>query len=253
MGEGKSLYILWYREMLKWSRKRSDIISSLLQPIIWLLIFGVGLGSSVSNIPGGDFLKFLAPGVICQTILFSAFFNGVSILMDKEFGFLKEILVSPIKRRTILMGKLLGGSTISFIQGSIAFILAMLLGVDFGSFGYIFLAFLMMFVISFSFMAMGLVIATKLKEIESFQKISRFTTMPMWFLSGGFYPVSNAPAWLQVLVFVNPLTYSVDIMRTLLTDVSQIAIWIDLLVITGFTGIMVFLGSRMFNKSENLQ
>lgn len=253
MDEAKSLYIIWYREILKWSRKRSDLISSLLQPIIWLYIFGVGLGSAVSSIPGGDFLKFLSPGVICQTILFSAFFNGVSILMDKEFGFLKEILVSPVKRRTILLGKLLGGSTISFIQGSITFLLAILLGVDFGSFGNILLAFLMLFVISFSFMAMGLVIATKLKEIESFQKISRFTTMPMWFLSGGFYPVGNVPIWLKSIVYINPLTYSVDIMRTLLTGVSQIAIWIDLIIIFGFTILMLILGSIMFNKSENLQ
>jgi len=239
--------------MLKWCRKPVEMISSLLQPIIWLYIFGVGLGSSVSNIPGGDFLKFLAPGVICQTILFSGFFNGVSILMDKEFGFLKEILVSPVPRRTILMGKLLGGSTIAFLQGCIAFVLTLLLGVNFGSFGSILLAFLMMFLLSVTFMAMGLVLAMKLKEIESFQKLSRFTTMPMWFLSGGFYPMTNIPLWLEVLVYLNPLTYGVDLIRTLLTGVSQISIWVDVIVLLGFTGVMLAIGTKLFSKSENLQ
>ncbi|MHA1339249.1 MAG: ABC transporter permease [Promethearchaeota archaeon] len=253
MGELKALYVIWYRELLKWTRKRIELMASLMQPIFWLLIFGSGLGVSMADIPGNDFLKYLAPGVICQTILFSAFFNGVSILMDKEFGFLKEILVSPVKRRTILLGKLFGGSTIAFIQGSITFILAIILGVNFTSLSNILLGFLMMFVISLTFMSMGLVIATKIKEIESFQKLSRFTTMPMWFLSGGFYPMANIPIWLKFLVHINPLTYGVDLMRTLLINVSQIPIWIDLIVLFGFIGIMLVLGTKMFNKSENLQ
>lgn len=253
MAELKAFYIIWYREMLKWARKRVEIISSIMQPIIWLIIFGIGMKSAISNMSGVDFLAYLAPGVISQTILFSAFFNGVSILMDREFGFLKEVLVSPVKRQTIITGKLFGGATIAFIQGSIALILAMLIGVQLNSVGSVILAFLVMYLISLAFMAMGLAIATKLKEIESFQKISRFTTMPMWFLSGGFYPVTNVEPWLKILVYLNPLTYGVDLLRTLLVGVSQIPILIDIGVLIGFTLLMLALGIRSFNRSEDMQ
>jgi ABC-2 type transport system permease protein len=251
VGERTALYVIWYRELIKWARKRAELISSLLQPIMWLFIFGVGLKDSVKIGEGVDFLTYLAPGVICQTILFSAFFNGVSILMDREFGFLKEIMVSPIKRQTIIAGKLLGGATIAFIQGCIAFFLSLLLGVQFGNFLNILLALLIMFLISMAFMAMGLAIATKLKEIESFQKISRFTTMPMWFLSGGFYPVSTLPVWLKVFVYLNPLTYGVDALRTLLIGVSQINMLLDLAILICFTFVMLAIGAFLFNKSDN--
>lgn len=252
MLETKKIYIIWYREILKWRRKPAELISSLLQPIMWLFIFGVGLKESVTTPPGTDFLSFLAPGVISQTILFSAFFNGVSILMDREFGFLKEILVSPIKRSTVILGKIMGGATIAFIQGCLAFILSLVLGVQFGSWVNIIVAFIIMFVISLAFMAMGLAIATKLTEIESFQKISRFTTMPMWFLSGGFYPVANLPIWLKFFVYINPLTYGVDALRTLLVGVSNFNFGLDIAILIGFMLLMLLIGTKSFNKTDNV-
>lgn len=250
MGEVGAIYIIWLREMLKWWRKPVEVIAAFMQPIIWLAIFGLGLSKSVNLAPGIDYLAFLAPGVISQTILFTAFFGGVSVLWDREFGFLKEILVSPVSRRAIAAGKVLGGATIAFIQGLLALLLAVGVGVKFSSLASIFAACGVMALISLAFMAFGLAIACSLKEMESFQRIGRFTTMPLWFLSGALYPIEKSPDWLRIVVSLNPLTYGVDALRTLLIGVSTFDLTLSIGVLIAFTASMLALGTHLFNKSE---
>ena len=204
----------------------------------------------MSGTLGIDYLAFLAPGVVCQTIMFSAFAGGVSILMDKEFGFLKEILVSPVKRRTILLGKIFGGASIAYLQGIIVIVLALLLGVRFSSPLGVVTALGVMFLLSLAFMGFGMAVALRVKEIESFQKLNRFTVMPMWFLSGALYPIERSPSWFQTIVYFNPLTYGVDAIRTALISVERIMFGVDILILSIFVIAMLWIGIRLFNRSE---
>ena len=250
MSEINAFRTIWTRELLKWSRKRTELVSTVLQPIIWLAIFGFGMQGSISGTLGIDYLAFLAPGVVCQTIMFSAFAGGVSILMDKEFGFLKEILVSPVKRKTILLGKIFGGASIAYLQGIIVIVLALLLGVRFSSLLGVIIALGVMFLLSLAFMGFGMAVALRVKEIESFQKLNRFTVMPMWFLSGALYPIERSPSWLQTIVYFNPLTYGVDAIRTALISVERIMFEVDIIILCAFVIAMLWIGIRLFNRSE---
>jgi len=251
MGELKAVYTIWLRESLKWRRDRAGFMSSIMQPIFWLAIFGFGMGRSVGlESPGLSYLAFLAPGVIAQNIMFTAFFGGVSVLYDKEFGFLKEILVAPVSRLAIVAGKVLGGATSAFVQGIIVLAFSLLLGVRFTSLSGMVASLGIMALISFAFMALGLALASGLERAASFQSIGRFTTMPMWFLSGALWPLDKSPEWLKVITLLNPLTYGVDALRTLLINVNVLDLTLGITMLIAFTVAMLALGTYLFNKSE---
>lgn len=251
MGELKAIYTIWLREMLRWRRDRAGFLSSMMQPLFWLFIFGVGMGRSVRlGVSGVSYLTFLAPGVIAQNILFTAFFGGVSVLYDMEFGFLKEILVAPISRGAIVTGKVLGGATSAFIQGLIVLCLSLLLGVRYNTPLSLAASLGVMALLSMAFMALGLALASGLERAASFQRIGRFTTMPMWFLSGALWPLDQCPTWLRLLLLLNPLTYGVDALRTLLIGVNKINIALSIGVLTAFTLIMLGLGTYLFSRKE---
>ena len=212
--------IIWYREILRYWRDKPRIVGSLAMPFFFLVIFGSGLSSSIGQMMGGaggfeiDFKKFMFPGIIGMTTLFTSMFSGLSIVRDREYGFLKEILVAPVERIAVAGGKILGGSTVTMIQATLLLIFAPFVGVAITPilvlkiWGLVFLG-------SLSFTSLGTFVGTKLDSAEGFQMVMNFLIMPMFFLSGAFFPLSGIPAWMGGLVRVNPFSYIVDSMRQL--------------------------------------
>jgi ABC-2 type transport system permease protein len=210
--------VIWYREVLAYSRDRARLASSLVMPILMIVIFGEGFGSSIGTFQEGiNYRQFIFPGVIAMTILFGSVFSGVSIIWDREFGFLREILVAPISRTAIGLGKLLGGASIAMSQALILFLLAPVVDVHFSPIVIIeLLAVLFLFALVMT--SVGIAIASRVKSVESFQMITQVTIMPSMFLAGIFFPVNNLPSWMEVLVKLNPLTYAVAAIRAIGLD-----------------------------------
>jgi ABC-2 type transport system permease protein len=210
--------VIWYREVLAYSRDRARLASSLVMPILMIVIFGEGFGATIGSFQEGiNYRQFIFPGVICMTILFGSVFSGVSIIWDREFGFLREILVAPISRTAIGLGKLLGGATIAMSQGVILFLLAPLVDVHFSPLVIVQLL-AVLFLFSLVMTSVGIAIASRVRSVESFQMITQVTVMPAMFLAGIFFPVNNLPAWMEVLVKINPVTYAVAAVRAIGLD-----------------------------------
>lgn len=215
--------IVWYRDVLRYSRDWIRVITSLVQPLMFLFIFGSGLSSSLnvsgaasSQLPPGatplDFRTFLFPGVLSMTVLFTAIFSAISIVWDREFGFLREVLVAPISRTSVVLGKALGGSTIAMLQGTIMLIFAPLIGVTL-DLGLVLKLMGEMLLLAFSLTSLGIVVASRMKSMEGFQVMMQFFLMPMFFLSGALFPLRNLPDWLAFLNRLDPVTYGVDPLR----------------------------------------
>jgi ABC-2 type transport system permease protein len=238
--------------MKRFSRAKSRIIGNLSMPFIWLVIMGIGLSSSIV-IPGmpEDYFSFIGPGVIGMTLLFSSIFSGISVIWEKQFGFLKEILVAPVSRTTIVFGKIFGSVTISMFNGILILIIAILLGaVSLSHLGIvpIILALVFMALICFAFVALGLAIASKLNNMEGFQMIMSFLVMPVFFLSGAFFPITNVPIWMKGLAYIDPLYYGVDGLRGALIGISEMPLLVDIGVLLAFDIAMLLLASYLFNK-----
>jgi ABC-2 type transport system permease protein len=202
-----------------------------------------------------NYVQYIAPGIIGMAILFTSIFSGISIIFDREFGFLKEILVAPVSRVSIVLGKAFGGTTTAMIQGMIMFIFALFLGVGFSSelgvVGGFLVAVGFMFLIGLSFVSIGIAIASKIQSMEGFQAIMSFLIMPMFFLSGALYPIDVLPNWLKVLTYIDPLTYGVDGLRYAIqgSEVAQFPVLLDFGVLLSFCVGMVLLGAYLFKKS----
>ena len=249
------IYTVWLREMIRYVRTRSRIVSSLAQPLLFLVIFGAGFSSSF-RFPGlgTNYVNFLAPGIVCMTVLFTSIFSGMSVIFDKEFGFLKEILVAPVSRTSIVLGKSLGGTTTGIIQGTIILGLSTLIGVKFTSglpLGVsVLLALLTLFLIGMGFVGLGIAVASRIESMEGFQMISNFLVLPIFFLSGAFFPVNNLPGWMTVLVRINPLAYGVDTMRYVVTGINEFPIMTDIGVMLGFFVVMMLAGAVLFRRIQ---
>ncbi|HLD58586.1 MAG TPA: ABC transporter permease [archaeon] len=246
------IYIMWLREMKRFLRARSRIIGNVSMPFIWLVIMGIGLSSSLT-IPGMpiSYFSFIAPGVIGMSLLFTSIFAGISVIWEKQFGFLKEILVAPVSRTSIVLGKIFGSVTISVFNGLLILVIAILVGgipLSGISLPALLLAIVFMIMISFSFVAIGLSIATRLNNMEGFQMIMSFLVMPLFFLSGAFFPLEGVPIWMKSLAYLDPLFYGVDGMRAMLIGAGQMPVWIDFTVLIGFGIFMIFLASYLFRK-----
>jgi ABC-2 type transport system permease protein len=210
--------VIWYREVLAYSRDKARLISSLVMPILMIIIFGEGFGSTIGSFAEGiNYRQFIYPGVLAMTILFGSVFSGVSIIWDREFGFLREILVAPISRTAIGLGKLLGGATIAMSQAVILFVLAPVVGVKFSPLVIVELL-AVLFLLALVMTSVGIAIASRVRSVESFQMITQVTIMPSMFLAGIFFPVNNLPGWMEVLVKLNPLTYAVAAIRAIGLD-----------------------------------
>jgi ABC-2 type transport system permease protein len=210
----KGIYTLWYRDVLRFLRDRARIVTSLGQPLLFLFVFGSGLSPAMAGLAGGrlDFTSFLFPGIIAMAVLFTAIFSAVSIVWDREFGFLKEVLVAPISRTAVALGKVAGGSTVAMFQGVIILLLAPLVGVSL-SLAQIGILLLLMLLTAATMTSLGVLVAARMRSMQGFQMIMNFLLMPMFFLSGAFFPLKEVPLWLAWLARIDPMTYGVDPIR----------------------------------------
>ncbi len=246
----KVVYILWLREVKKYLRSRTQIIASLGSPIMYLGVLGFGLGPVFQRAGEGSYLQFMAPGVIGMTILFTSMFSGIALLWDRQFGFLKETLVAPVPRILIMLGRTTGGATVSIIQGSLIFIVCLIAGFRPNSVASVPLALLFMAMIAIVFAALGTVIGSSLKDMQGFQLVMNFLVMPIFFLSGALYPLSNLPKVLMVLTRLDPLTYGVDGVRTELIGVTHFGPAADLTVLIAVAVVLLAVGAWRFSRIE---
>lgn len=213
--DARAVKIVTHRELLRWAKDPGRLITGLIQPFLFLFVLGTGLSSVVSTqIPGVDFRTFLFPGVLCTSVLFTGVFAGVSIVWDREFGFLREMLVAPIRRSSILVGKCLGGALVAAAQGILVLACAGLVGVPYDL--VLMLELLgILFLVALAVCALGMLMGARVRDMQQLMPIIQLAITPMMFLSGAMYPISGLPSWLLFLTKINPLTYAVQPMRHL--------------------------------------
>jgi ABC-2 type transport system permease protein len=210
----RAISIVWRRELIRFRSDRLRAFSSLVQPVLFLLVLGTGLSSlSKGGLPAGiDFKTFIYPGVLAMSVLFTALFSAASIVWDREFGFLREMLVAPVSRSAIVIGKSLGGATVATLQGMVILALAGVAHVPYDA--VLFLTLIgELLLLSFTLTAFGVMMAARIKQIQAFMALTQMLVMPLFFLSGALYPLNGLPGWLTVLTRLDPLTYIVDPMR----------------------------------------
>ena len=244
------IYILWWRQMKRYLRTRSRIFGTIGQPVLFLLALGYGLGAVFEQAGQGDYLQFLVPGIILQTLLFSGVFWGIQILFDKRFGFLKEMLVAPVPRVKILLGNALGGTTISIIQAIMVFIVAFAFGFRPQSWALLPLAFLIIVVLSLTLTSFGAGLASMVEDFQGFQAINNFLIFPLFFLSSALYPLSGVPKVLEVLTSINPLSYGVDALRYTTIHQTHFGLGKDLIVIAVALVVCVVFAVNRFNRIQ---
>ncbi len=245
-----AIYILWLRELKRYTRSRSQIIASLGQPLLYLLVLGFGLGPVFKRAGNGNYLQFVAPGVIGMSVLFSSIFSGLGLLWDRQFGFLKETLVAPVPRIQIMIGRTLGGSTVAVIQGLLVMLICVLAGFRPVHFSSIPLAIGFMILIAFLFAAVGMAIGSGLQDMQGFQLIMNFFVLPIYFLSGALFPLTGLPVVLSYVTKADPLAYGIDGMRSVLLGASAFDPRVDLLVLVSLGAILMVFGAYRFSKIE---
>jgi ABC-2 type transport system permease protein len=252
MTEIRGIYTLWLREIKRYLRDRARIISSFIQPLLWLVIFGSGIRfqGGIGNL---TYPQYIFPGIVGQTLLFTSMFMGISVIWDREFGFLKEILVAPISRFSVFIGKMLGDSTDALIQGVIVFVLALILGIHVDPLTFL-AALPVMILITFGLVGIGLTVASFIESLESFGVIQSFINLPLFFLSGALFPVrGDVPSWLQIASSFNPLTYGIDALRTVILGNAWQPLqplYFNLLVVVCFDAIMIAVGTWAFSRRK---
>ncbi len=227
----EGIIAIWQRDLKKFFRDRARLLGSFSMPILFLLIFGGGLSGTMETMMSGGFgeessgfnyLEFIFPGIVAMTLLMTAIFSAMSVIEDKNFGYMKEILVSPISRVSIAVGKMLGAATVSTIQGMILFLLIPFLGLSYSIISLI-QVIPFMFLLGAALSGVGLLFASMIKSTQGFQLIVQIIVMPMIFLSGALFPINNMPSWLDVIVKFNPVTYGVDVMKKIMIDVDSLS------------------------------
>jgi len=246
MGELEGFYALWYRELKVFSREKSRIVSSLFTPLLWIIVFGGGLGSAIS-LGGVNYQVFIFPGILTMTILFSSVFFGLYIVWDKKIDFFKEVLVAPLSRTTIFAGKMVGGSIDALIQGCAMLLFGVLLGINYTVIKLA-ISFVFMFILASGLVSLGLIIGANMESVEGFQMIVSFLLFPMFFFSGALFPIKNLPAYLLVFTSLDPVTYAVDGLRGALLGTSQLPVTLNLTVLTCFAAVMVVIGTWTFSR-----
>ena len=249
--ELQAIYVMWMRQLKRFMRARSRLIANIIQPFFFLAFLGLGLRpiKFPGLTAGMSFLDFLAPGMVALSIIFASMFAGVSIIWDRQFGFLKEILVAPVSRFSIVVGRILGGATISIIQGLIILAVSILLGAEVNLVGLI-PGLFMMLLTAFFAVGLGITLASRMEDPHAFSLIMNLIMMPATFLSTAYFPLETMTNWLRTLIYVNPLTYVVDGLRGCLTNSFSIPPWIDLIVTVFLCAATMSIGTYLFNKSE---
>jgi ABC-2 type transport system permease protein len=244
------IYMLWLRQIKRYFRSRARIVGSLGQPLLFLLSLGFGFGPVFQRAGQGNYIQFLAPGVIAMTVLFSGIFNGIELIWDRQFGFLKETLVAPVPRVTIMIGRTLGGATTSVMQGLIVAIACVLVGFRPNSVMAVVGGLVFMTLIAVMFTALGTAIASVLSDFQGFQMVMNFLVMPIFFLSGALFPLMGLPRALDIIARIDPLSYGVDGLRSSMTGVSHFGLTTDLAVLSVLTVVLLMVGSRLFSKIQ---
>jgi ABC-2 type transport system permease protein len=255
-----TITMVWQREMIRFFRMPSRIITGLAQPLIFLFILGAGLDPLVGDRTAGgiDYQEFIFPGVIAMSILFSSLFSAISIVWDREFGFLREMLVAPVSRVGLVLGKAVGGGSIAVVQGLILLIAAPLIGVTLNPLEFVEM-FGLLLLLAFSLNAFGIVIASRMQRMEGFQMVMTLVVNPMLFLSGAIFPTEGLPTWLEVLTRLNPVTYGVDPIRRVMlgSDASPLTwggwvvpIWLEVLIVLTLGTAMLAIAVHRFRQTE---
>jgi ABC-2 type transport system permease protein len=249
MGDLWAIYILWLRDLKRYWYDKPRIFASLGQPILFLFVLGTALSPNFSGPGGIRFSEFIFPGIISMTVLFTSIFSAVSIVWDREFGFLKEVLVAPVSRWAIVVGKAFGGSTVAVLQGCLMLLLAPLVGVKLTP-AIVLMSIIVMFLIAVAITGLGIMIAARMKEMEGFQMIVNFIIMPIFFLSGALFPLDRLPQWLSILTRIDPLTYGVDLLRHVMLGIGAIPSALSLVVILAFSVFMFAVAVMEFNAAD---
>ena len=241
-----AIFILWLREIKKYSRSRAQIVASLGQPLLYLLVLGFGLGPVFQKSGNGSYLQFVAPGVIGMTVLFTSVFSGIALLFDRQFGFLKETLVAPVPRIRIMIGRTLGGATVAMLQGTLIFVVCLIAGFRPVSLAAIPLGFVLMALIAIVFAALGTAIGSGLQDMQGFQLIMNFLVLPIFFLSGALFPLTNIPTALKFVTRLDPLSYGVDGLRGALSGLTQFGFATNLITLAVIAVALLILGAWRF-------
>lgn len=266
------VWVLWKRDLMHYWRNRTRAIIALTMPMLWLFIFGNGLSGSLGGSQQGfgatgsvDYIQFIFPGIIAMSLIFNAIFSSLNTVKDKEVGFLKEILVAPVSRTTIVVGRALGASSTAALQGVLILILAPFVGMELSL--PLLLALLpMIWLVAFSLTSIGMVLVSFFDNQESFQYVVNFVNMPMFFLSGALFPLGNVPSWMEPLVRLNPASYAVDAMRRIVLHYqgvssetinalsftvfgNSLTLWADCTVLIGCSIILLYTASVLFNRN----
>lgn len=245
-----AIYILWLRELRRYVRSRSQIIASLGQPLLYLVALGFGLGPVFQKAGEGSYVQFVAPGVIAMTVLFSSVFSGIGLLWDRQFGFLKETLVAPVPRIQVMLGRTLGAATVAMIQGLLVAIVCFIAGFRVTNWAMAPVAFVFMALIACLFAALGTAIGSVLQNMQGFQLIMNFLVMPIFFLSGALYPLTNLPKVFSVVTSLDPLAYGVDGLRASLIGISHFGMAVDSVVLAAVAMVLLGVGSHFFSKIQ---
>jgi len=262
MNNLRGVYIIWYRDMLRFWHDKMRLLGTIFLPLLFLFVFGSGLGSRIGFVsPGVNFAQFIFPGIIGMTVLMNSFMAGVSVVWDREFGFLKEVLVAPISRASVATGKTLGAATIAMIQGMIIVLFAPLIGVSLSPQT---VATLLppMFLLAIAMGSFGVLLATRIRSMEAFQAVMQMLMFPMIFLSGVFFPLDGIPSWMSVLTKINPATYGIAIIRQIALGGMpapafqielfgyHLSLWNNVGILAAFGAVMILLAMRSFSSQE---
>jgi ABC-2 type transport system permease protein len=245
-----AIYILWLRELKRYVRSKAQIVASLGQPLLYLLALGFGFGPVFQKAGAGNYRQFLSPGIISMSILFTSIFSGIAMLWDRQFGFLKETLVAPVPRIQIMLGRTLGGATVAVIQATIVFLACLLVGFRPVHWMSIPLAFLFMMLIALVFASLGTALGSILQDMQGFQLIMNFMVLPIYFLSGALYPLTNLPTAMRVITRLDPLSYGVDALRNILSGITHFALLTDFALLCGVAVIFLSLGAWLFSRIQ---
>jgi ABC-2 type transport system permease protein len=240
--------------MKRFARAKSRIVGAVAMPLFFLVFLGMGFNRMA--VPGlgrqVKYILFLVPGILGMGLLFSSTFGGLSVLWDREFGFLKEIMVAPVSRLSIVVGRIAGGTTTGLLQGILILVVSFILGFRVPSPAALLLGLLMMILIATTFLGLGLIFASKMKDMQGFSVVMNFVIFPLFFLSGALYPLGNFPIWVRCLSYADPLTYGVDGLRGVWLRASSLPVALDFGAMVIFSGLMLALGAYFFEKTESV-
>lgn len=258
----RGVYTIWYRDILRFWHDKMRMAGSITFPLLFLFVFGSGLSSRMGSLgPGVDYVQFIFPGIIGMTVLMSSFMAGISVVWDREFGFLKEVLVAPISRASVAIGKTLGAATVALLQGMIILLFAPLIGVSFSAWTILALLPLML-LLAVSMGSLGILLATRIRSMEAFQAVMQMLMFPIVFLSGVFFPLEGLPAWMSVVVKINPATYGIAPIRQVILGATAsssfainlfghtLSLWENIALLAVFGTVMIFLAMWSFSHQE---